>query len=248
MKRGFPSPTLIALGDENYPKRLASLLGSKAPAELRVMGNINLIDQHAVSFCGARNASEKGIGAAAVCARKAAAHGFVITSGNARGVDRATHYEALASGASTILVLPEGLDNFRIAPELRDVWDWERVLVVSQFAPNAIWRTFHAMQRNTVIMGMSCAMIVIEAGERGGTRAAGEEALKLNIPLFAVDYGYDESIAPGNRALIAEGAKRLKRTRESGEPNLTELIEDAKAYCEGRVEVRNRQAALFSSL
>jgi DNA processing protein len=248
MRPDFPAPTSIAFGDEGYPKRLASLLGSKAPVELHVMGNIDLLDQHAVSFCGARNASEKGIGAAALCARKAAMHGFAITSGNARGVDRATHYEALASGGNTILVLPEGLDNFRIAPELREVWDWNHVLVVSQFAPKAVWRAYQAMQRNKVIMGMSCAMIVIEAGEKGGTRAAGEEALKLSIPLFAIDYGYDESVAPGNRALISQGAKRLKRGRENGEPNLAELIEDAQAYCEGQIISNSRQRELFSSI
>lgn len=248
MRRDFPPSTPIAIGDEAYPKRLASLLGPKAPAVLHVMGNIDLLDLHAVSFCGARNASEKGIGAAALCARKAAMQGFAITSGNARGVDRATHYEALVSGGSTILVLPEGVDNFRIAPELREVWNWDRVLVVSQFAPNAVWRAYQAMERNKVIMGMSCAMIVIEAGERGGTRAAGEEALKLRIPLFAVDYGYDESVAPGNRVLINKGAKRLKKGRENGEPNLAELIEDARAYCEGELNPEIRQRELFSSI
>jgi len=74
-------------------------------------------------------------------------------------------------------------------------------------------------------------MIVVEAGEKGGTRAAGEDALKLHVPLFAVDYGFDETVAPGNRALIARGAKPLKKSRETGEPNLRWLLEDAAAFC-----------------
>jgi DNA processing protein len=82
-----------------------------------------------------------------------------------------------------------------------------------------------------VIMGLSCAMIVVEAGEKGGTRAAGEEALKLSIPLFAVDYGFDESVAPGNRALIARGARPLKKSKETGEPNLSRLLNEAEAFC-----------------
>jgi DNA processing protein len=231
MIKQFPQASFIKLHDDQYPKRLASLLGVNAPVELNVMGNLDLLHGHAISFCGARNVSEKGIEAAVLCARGAVRNNFIVTSGNARGVDRATHYEALASGGATILVLPEGLDQFRIAPELRDVWDWNRVLVVSQFVPQTVWRAYQAMQRNRVIMGLSCAMIVIEAGEKGGTRAAGEDALKLRVPLFAVDYGYDESVAPGNRVLIERGAKRLKRTRETGEPNLSTLIEDAEAYC-----------------
>jgi len=229
--RDMPSAKVIDLNDPLYPRRLMVVLGKSAPARLVVRGNLNLLNEHAVSFCGARNASEKGIEAAALCARTASKEHFVITSGNARGVDRATHREALAAGGATILVIPEGMDHFRIAPELRDVWDWDRVLVVSQFDPKTVWRSYHAMERNKTIMALSCAMIVVEAGEKGGTRAAGEDAIRLHVPLFAVDYGFDETVAPGNRELIKRGAKPLKKSRETGEPNLSTLLQDARQFC-----------------
>lgn len=227
------APPIMAIDVDNprYPRRLKVVLGKNAPKSLFLMGNVELLEEHAVSFCGARNASEKGVEAAALCARTACRNQFVVTSGNARGVDRATHREALAQGGATILVLPEGIQHFRIAPELRDVWDWARVLVVSQFAPATVWRSYNAMDRNKTIMALSCAMIVVEAGEKGGTRAAGEDALRLSIPLFAVDYGFDESVAPGNRALIDKGAKPLKKSRATGEPNLSALLVDAEEFC-----------------
>ena len=226
-----PDTICLRKGDVEYPKRLLVILGDRAPDQLYLRGNIALLAEHAISFCGARNASEKGILAAALCARTAASNDFVITSGNARGVDRATHLEALVSGGATIIVLPEGIDNFRIAPELRDAWDWSRVLVISQFDKAAVWRSYNAMDRNKTIMALSCAMIVVEAGEKGGTRAAGEDALKLRIPLIAVDYGFDEKVAPGNRELIKRGAKPLKKSRESGEPNLSGLLSEAERFC-----------------
>lgn len=232
-RQPHPDPIAVRRHDSAYPSRLLAVLGSKAPETLHMLGNAQLLSEHAVSFCGARDASEKGVEAAALCARTATREGFVVTSGNARGVDRATHREALACGGSTILILPEGINHFRIAPELRADWNWDRALVVSQFAPSAVWRAYQAMQRNAVIMGLSCAMIVIEAGERGGTRAAGEEALRLRVPLFAVDYGFDETVAPGNRSLIEEGAKPLKKSRETGAPNLANLISEASSYCAG---------------
>lgn len=231
MKSGFPPVFTVEREDGLYPEKLSALLGKHAPDRLFLMGNLDLIGRHALSFCGARNASEKGIEAAALCARTAVKNHFVITSGNARGVDRATHREALECGGATILVLPEGMNHFRIAPELKDVWDWDRVLVISQFEPQTVWKSYHAMDRNKVIMALSCAMIVVEAGEKGGTRAAGEDALRLRIPLFAIDYGFDETIAPGNRVLIGKGAKRLKKSSKTGEPNLSTLLRDASEFC-----------------
>lgn len=231
MRQGFPPVIAIERENVRFPARLSALLGKRVPNRLFALGNIDLLERRAISFCGARNASEKGIEAAALCARTAVRNDFVITSGNARGVDRATHREALVSGGTTILVLPEGIEQFRIAPELKEVWDWSRVLVISQFEPHAVWKSYHAMDRNKIIMALSCAMIVVEAGEKGGTRAAGEDALQLRIPLFAIDYGFDEEIAPGNRALINKGAKRLKRSRATGEPNLSHLLHDASEFC-----------------
>jgi len=231
MKSDFPPLVIIEIDDPRYPKRMRAILSENAPSRLFARGNLELLDAHAVSFCGSRDASLKGIEAASLCARTAIEAQFVVTSGNARGVDRATHLEALMQGGATILVLPEGMDNFRVAPELREAWDWDRVLVLSQFDPKTIWRAYHAMDRNRTIMALSCAMVVVEAGEKGGTRAAGEDALKLRIPLFAVDYGFDESVAPGNRALISRGAKPLKKSKETGRPNLTTLLHDAELFC-----------------
>lgn len=232
ISESLPNFKSLKRGDQDYPWRLEVVLGLAAPDEIQCAGNLDLLDEHAISFCGSRNVSEKGIAAATSCARMAVEKRFVVTSGNARGVDRATHRQALEASGSTILVLPEGFDNFRIAAELRDVWDWERCLVISQFDNRAIWRSHQAMARNSVIIALSCAMIVVEAGEKGGTRAAGMEALRLKTPLFAIDYGFDESVAPGNRELIKKGAAPLKRSRDTGEPNLEWLIRAANGHCE----------------
>lgn len=238
-----PPITILRKGNDQYPWRLATVLGKRAPDQLYARGNLTLLERHAISFCGARDASEKGIRAASACARSAVAADYVVTSGNARGVDRATHYEALKADGETILVLPEGISRFRIAPELREIWDWNKVLVLSQFDPEAIWRSYQAMERNSVIMALSCAMVVVEAGEKGGTRAAGEEALKLRVPLFAIDYGFDEEMAPGNRALIARGACKIKKSRDTGQPNLRTLLDVAHNYC-SHLELRAEQSSI----
>ena len=224
------APNAVGLEPEiaAYPTSVRTDFGKRAPV-LTVKGNMDLLDKPGLGFCGSRKASDKGLETAADCADQAARKGFVVISGNAAGVDFVAHRTALAAGGATILVLPEGMDHFRIRKDLRDPWDWERVLVVSQFEPNAIWRSDRAMTRNELIIALSKALIVIEAGDKGGTLAAGISALKRGKPLFVANYDEIEDRAPGNAQLLRLGAFRLSKSRSTGRANIARLAEMADA-------------------
>lgn len=210
----------------DYPAGLRALMGAQAPG-LSLMGNDSLLARPAVGFCGSRHASEKGLAAAEDCADQAAWAGAVVVSGNASGVDRRAHRAALAAGQATILVLPEGIERFRVPRALSDVWDWDLVLVVSQFPANAVWRMRRAMARNQVIIGLSRAMVVIEAGETGGTWQAGQQTLQAGKPLFVAVYDgtHMSQEAVGNARLLEQGAYPLSRSRRTGRARLDRLTQ-----------------------
>lgn len=207
-------------GQPAYPLALAT--GRKMPV-LSALGNLDLLSTSGLGFCGSRKASEKGIAVAIDCAEQAVEAGFTVISGNAVGVDFAAHHTALANSGCTIFVLAEGIKHFRIKKDLRSVWDWARVLVLSQFVPQATWQAYRAMERNEVIIALSRAMIVVEAGATGGTLAAGLRTLEIKKPLFVADYENIETVAPGNAQLLARGAERLRRNRETGRANVKDL-------------------------
>lgn len=218
-----PEIHIISKGDDAYPLSLSEKLGSKAPDKLYCMGNLALLQKKSVGFCGSRNASEKGLEAADDCSQQAAASDVVVVSGNAAGVDFHAHLEALKAGGETILVLPEGINSFNIRKPFRKHWDWSRALVVSQFEPDTPWRSYHAMARNKVILGLSCAMIVIEAGDRGGTLDAGKSTLEVNMPLFVARYADAGEQAKGNEILISLGGIPLKRLRSTNRANMEKV-------------------------
>jgi DNA processing protein len=194
-----------------YPRALM-----RSHGVIYTKGNVKLLNVSGVGFCGSRSASPKGLLTARDSAEQLARMGFSIISGNAAGVDLEAHRAALACGGSTVMVLPEGIDRFRIRNELKEVWDWSRVLVLSSYEPSASWQAYRAMQRNELIIALSGAMVVIEAGSTGGTLNAGMTSLKRGKPLFVAEYEQMTDVASGNVLLLDRGAIPLARSLKTG--------------------------------
>jgi DNA processing protein len=215
----------ITFWESQYPNRLKEILGDRAPSLLFALGNLSLLENKGAGFCGSRRASEKGLQTAGDLAKQLVNNGMLVVSGYAAGVDRVTHETALANQGSTIVVLPEGIQQFRIRTELKSVWDWRRVCVISEFTPNAIWSIQNAMQRNATICGLSAALILIEAKATGGSYAAGELCLKLGVPLFAPVYDGMPAEARGNQLLLGRGARPLLKSRSRNKANVDPLMQ-----------------------
>ncbi len=226
--RGESLPNLRAVGpnDPEYPASVNQAFAPKQSPILYFAGNLALLSQAGVGVCGSRKSSEKGIETVRDCAEQIAKRGGPVVSGNAAGIDVAAHRAALEAGGNTILVLPEGIHHFRVRKDLRDVWDWSRALVVSQFEPDAPWSVFRAMDRNRLIIALSRAMIVVEAGESGGTVSAGLSTLKAGKPLYVAVYENMPEKAPGNERLLQLGGKRVFKGRSSGRAKIAELLTD----------------------
>ena len=211
--------------DESYPMTLKELLKMNTPPVLSMVGNMDLLNNKKIGFSGSRKVSEKGIAVTRDCVEQLSNDRTVsIVSGYAQGVDREAHYCALKSGGSTIVVLPNGISSFYVRQDLKDVWDWNRVLVISEYLPNDKWSVGRAMNRNNTIIGLSDSMVVIEAGLTGGSLDAGLRTLADNKPLYVPIYSdYPES-AQGNCLLLQKGANGIGRNRQTNRANVMTLL------------------------
>jgi DNA processing protein len=212
---------VVLLGDRDYPESLLRAGRTVAPV-IFFWGNRDLLGATGVGMCGSRAVSDLGLRAARACGEEVSARGLVVISGYAKGVDTETHLAALRGGGRTVIVLAEGMNHFRIKKTFAADFDPARVLVLSQFPPSQPWGAYAAMARNHIIFGMGKALVVIEAGERGGTLAAGQEALKAHKPVLVLDFG-DETPA-GNKILLATGG-----TAVGGRPELMDALDAVTA-------------------
>jgi DNA protecting protein DprA len=231
--------TILVWGTRAYPVGLAEKLGETAPPVLFFHGNESVLERTTVAFAGSRKSSEKGLQITRDSAAALAQSRINVLSGYAQGVDMAAHGSAMRAGGVTTAVLAEGILHFKRKAELAELITDENFLVVSEFPPRLRWIARNAMQRNRTICGLANALIVVEAGETGGTLAAGETALDLRLPVFAVKYETPPESAKGNPKLIGRGAIPIGRDPE-GKPNLERVFRTLDSSA-GVVQTNNEE-------
>lgn len=194
---------LVALGEAGYPPWLARI--DAPPPLLCVKGRLDLVNRPVIAIVGARNGSAAGQRIARTLAADLGAHGFVITSGLARGIDAAAHHAALEAG--TIAVVAGGIDviyppeHARLQAEIA-----ERGLLVSERPPGLAPRAQDFPRRNRIISGMAAGLIVVEAARRSGSLITARFAAEQGREVFAVPGNPLDPRAEGTNGLLKIGA------------------------------------------
>lgn len=214
--------SIITEIDNSYPEHLKKTLNGQCPPVLFVKGNASLLSTKAVGFCGSRKVSPKGIEITELCAEQLASRRITVVSGYASGTDIAAHKSAIEHGGATVFVLAEGLFNCSPKGAVRYLLSNDNHVFVSQFLPNQVWNAGNAMRRNSIIIGLSSAMILVESGKKGGTFAAGVESLRRGTPLFVIDYEKPEVSAEANPFFIEKGGMPIRG--KDGIPVLTRVF------------------------
>jgi len=233
---------ILVKGRDGYPERLLKTLKEEAPLLLFARGNIKLLAEKAVGFCGSRKASQKGLAVAGECAAELARRRINVISGYAHGVDLAAHRAALEAGGVTTFVLAEGILHFKLKSDVKYLITEDNHVVISEYMPRLPWLARNAMQRNKTICGLSNAVVVIESGLKGGTFEAGKTALSLRRPLFVAEYAQPAESAEGNAYFLRQGARFLRK--KNGAAYLEELFQ-AVEKDEADVHQRYHKNAVF---
>ena len=133
-----------------------------------------------------------------------ASAGFTVVSGLARGIDAAAHRGELDAG-STVAVLGTGIDVC-YPPEHKGLLG-DVTAVVSEFPPGLGPRAWHFPARNRIISGLSCAVVVVEAGLRSGALITAGFALEHGRHVLACTTGPENPAGSGVRAMLRDGAQ-----------------------------------------
>lgn len=196
---------MLAYNDAAYPQSLQNL--SDKPLVLYVKGELPQAN-YALAIVGSRRCTEYGVRAADYFAKAMTREGIPIISGGAKGIDTAAHEACLQAGGVTVAVLGCGLDivyppeNAKLFARIA-----EQGALVSEYPPGVPPIAANFPARNRIIVGLSQAVLVAEAGKRSGAVITANIAADEGREVYCVPGNIFDGSSIGCHELIRTGAK-----------------------------------------
>lgn len=187
-----------------YPPELAEI--RTAPQVLHMKGERCARDELRVAVVGTRRCTSDAAGMAFRIGRECAAHGIVVVSGLARGIDVAAMKGALLGGGRVVAVLAHGFDRIhppghaRIAHAILDgggAW-W------TEFAPGIPPEPWRFAWRNRIVVGASKGLVMVQSPGRGGAMISVRWAMEENREVGVLQPTCSSATWDGNRRLLHE--------------------------------------------
>ncbi|OYV63601.1 MAG: DNA protecting protein DprA [Parcubacteria group bacterium 21-58-10] len=196
------------LAREEWPAQLLEI--PQPPKRLWMRGALPPAGTKFLAVVGSRALSRYGQEACQMLISGLAGYTISIVSGLALGADACAHRAALSAGLHTIAIPGSGLDDAVIGPRTnfglaQDILSSGGALVSEQ-EPMHKPRLGEFPSRNRIMVGISDAVLVIEAGPKSGTLITARLASEYNRDLLCIPHRIADPHAFGSHLFIRIGA------------------------------------------
>jgi DNA processing protein len=233
---------LVTYKDPLYPPPLLEL--ADAPLLLYVRGARLTLPGNVIGIVGTRQCSSYGVQVAREIAGRAAACGWSIVSGGAKGIDGAAHSGCLDRGGITAAVLGTGIDVV-FPQDHRKLFSliMEAGALYSEYALGCGGNSWRFPRRNRIIAGLASKTIVVEAPQRSGALITARHAAEAGRDVWAVPGRIDDDRCAGSNRLILDGALPLIDIEHFfGETGSGRGAFQDNSETDGGSEIKNRTA------
>ena len=195
----------LSFTDPLFPSSLNEI--QDPPSILFLQGNTDCLTDRTLAIVGSRAASYTGQKATGRLSEELGKHGVTVISGLACGIDAAAHRGCLNGNGLTVAVVGNGLD--RVYPSDNRVLHDDILnnggLILSEYAPGEKALGWHFPVRNRIIVGLSRALILMEARIRSGSMTSVNHALEQGKDVFVYPGDPSSDSFEGNHQLLREG-------------------------------------------
>jgi len=213
----------IAPGESSYPSALRGVIDATFYAK----GPLDLLNRPLLAVLPSAKPSEREVKAALECIEAIVRPGITLLIGYGADVERPAIRIALERGASVAICLAEGLVNFRVRRDLRDVWDDRRVVVFSTVRPDQRWRSTSALKARRLELALAKIALITDPSPTWLQRPS--RTSRLHTPEFCFYINYQAQDPDVRHILDALNARPVARSAKSGLPNVTRLLQSIGA-------------------
>jgi DNA processing protein len=197
---------IIKIEDSNYPNLLRETISP--PKILYVEGNVKNLSKPGIAVVGARKCTDYGKRMCKIFTEKLVQYNLTIISGMAVGIDSIAHTTAIQNLATTIAVLPSGLNN--VYPK-KNLELYEKILssggtIITEYEPEEAGAEEKFRRRNRIVSGLAMGTLVIEGGYRSGSLITARITKKIGRPVFCIPNSLESKNSYATNNLIKNGA------------------------------------------
>jgi DNA processing protein len=196
------------LGSDEYPRALREI--AQPPVALHVRGSWPPEGTKYLAVVGSRDLSEYGREACETLIAGLAGYPVSIVSGLALGADACAHESALRAGLHTIAVLGSGVDNASVYPRTnlglaKDILA-KGGMLVSENGDGYKPQAFDFPKRNRIVVGLSHAVLIVEAAAQSGTLITARLTHEYNRDLLCIPHRINDPHSFGANLFLRLGA------------------------------------------
>lgn len=196
------------LDKKEWPAQLTEI--PQPPKRLWVRGVLPPAGHKLLTVVGSRAMTRYGQEACEKLITGLAGYPISIVSGLALGTDTCAHKAALSAGLHTLVVPGSGLDDDVLYPRSNRGFAKEILEkgggFLSEYGPDIASRVHFFPERNRIMVGLSDAVLVIEAGQKSGTLITARLASEYNRDLICIPHRIGDPHAFGSHLFIRLGA------------------------------------------
>ena len=196
------------LAREEWPVQLGEI--PQPPERLWARGVMPPAGTKLLTVVGSRAMTRYGQEACQRLISGLAGYPISIVSGLALGVDTCAHKAALDAGLHTLVVPGSGLDDEVLYPRSNRAFAKEILQAgggfISEYAPDTPSHVRYFPERNRIMVGLSDAVLVVEAGQKSGTLITARLAAEYNRDLLCIPHRIGDPHAFGPHLFIRLGA------------------------------------------
>ena len=196
------------LEKSEWPKQLLEI--PQPPERLWVRGALPPAGHKLLTVVGSRAMTRYGQEACEKLITGLAGYHISIVSGLALGTDTCAHKAALSAGLHTLVVPGSGLGDDVLYPRSNKLFAKEILEkgggMISEYPPDEASRVHYFPERNRIMVGLSDAVLIIEAGQKSGTLITARLAGEYNRDLLCIPHRIGDPHSFGSHLFIRLGA------------------------------------------